>query len=102
MPGSEIEQVAPEVKEPLAPICWVATAILAAFTCFTQAGVMVSLLAGRIGMPAIAPVCLGLALFSGDWLSRQMGLTGRRRLWSLLLALGVLAISLAISAWYFD
>jgi hypothetical protein len=102
MPGSEIEEVGPEAKESLSRICWVATAILAAFTCFTQAGMMLSLLAGHIGVPAIAPVCLGLALLSGNWLSRRMGLAGRMRLWPVLVAVGVLAISLATSAWYFD
>ncbi len=91
-----------EEMRPLAAISWIATAILAAFMCFTQLGMMLSLLAGRFGIAAAAPVALVLALLLGDRLARRVGLTGRARLWPAGLALGVLAGSLAISAWYFD
>ena len=87
---------------PLAAIAWIATAILAGFMCFTQLGMMLSLLAGRFGIAAVAPVGLVLALLLGDRLARQVGLAGRARLWPAGLALGVLVGSLAFAAWYFD
>jgi hypothetical protein len=89
-------------NQTLATICWTTTLILAAFLCFTQLGMMLSLLAGRIGTGLVAPASLALALFLGDRLASRTGLTGRTRLWPAGLALGVLALSLAVSAWYLD
>lgn len=91
-----------EEKSPLAPICWITTAILAAFLCFIQLGMMLSLLAGRIGIAWIAPLSLALALLLGDRLARQRGLSGTARLWPLASSLASLVASLALSAWYFD
>ena len=70
--------------------------------CFAQLGVMLSLLIGRWGIAGVAPVALILALLLGDCLGRRMGLTGRQRIWPLILALGVMTLALAMSIFYFD
>ena len=92
----------PDKSPTLSLRCWIATAILAGFLCFTQAGVMASLLAGRAGFAAVAPVALLGALLLGDRLARRAGLAGRERWWPGVVALLVLAGALAMSAWYFD
>lgn len=93
---------APDASARLAAICWTTTAILAAFLGCTQLGMMLALLAGRIGVTAVAPLALALALFAGDRLAVAAGLTGRARVWPPALALAILAGALAIAAWYFD
>lgn len=65
-------RLAPPVRSPatlhghtrLAAVCWTATAILAAFLCLTQIGMMLVLLAGRVGTAAVAPAALVLALLA--------------------------------------
>lgn len=89
-------------EDSLAAIAWLTAAILAGFMCLAQLGVMLSLLADRWGMPAVAPVALALALLLGELLGRQMKLSGRQRLWPPVLALGVMAAALAMAAFYFD
>ena len=91
-----------EKDQSLAAIGWITAAILSGFMCFAQLGVMLSLLVGRWGMAGVAPVALVLALILGEHLGRRMGLTGRRRIWPPGLALGVMALALAMSAFYFD
>ncbi len=91
-----------EKNQPLAAICWTTTAILAGFMCFTQAGMMFCMLMGRVGITWAAPVGLGLALVAGDRVGRRMGLTLRQRIWPTVLALGVVGLGLAFSAFYFD
>jgi len=85
-----------------AAVAWLTTAILAGFLCFAQLGLMLSLLLGRWGLAGVAPVALLLALLLGDRLGRPMGLTPRQRIWPPGLALGVLALALALSVFYFD
>jgi hypothetical protein len=91
-----------EARERLAESCWVITAIVAAFLCFTQAGVMLSLFAGRIGMAAVAPLSVIFALFLGDRLAQNAELAGSERLRCAGVALGLIAATIAVSAWYFD
>ena len=91
-----------EKNPPLAAICWTTTAILAGFLCFTQAGMMLCMLMGRAGIAWAAPVGLALALIMGDRAGRRMGLARRQRIWPPVLALGVLGLGLAFSAYYFD
>ena len=91
-----------EKHQSLTAICWITTAILAGFMCFTQLGMMLSLLLGRSGIAGVAPTALALALLVGDHLGRRMGLAGRRRLWPPGLALGVMVMAVAVSAYYFD
>ncbi|HVU36442.1 MAG TPA: hypothetical protein VHE61_23590 [Opitutaceae bacterium] len=86
----------------LAVTCWAATAILASFLCLTQLGAMLSLLAGRVGFTAVAPVGLVLAFLLGDRLAVRAGLSGRSRWWPAGIALGVFAAAVTVSAWYFD
>jgi hypothetical protein len=91
-----------EKNQPLATICWTTTAILAGFICFTQAGMMLSMLMGRVGIAWASPVGLTLALIAGDRVGRRMGLTSRQRIGPPVLALGVVGLGLAFSAFYFD
>jgi hypothetical protein len=88
--------------QPLASICWLTTAILAGFMCFTQAGMMVSMLMGRVGIAWAAPVGLALALLAGHLMGQRMALAGRERIWPAVWALGVVGLGLAFSAFYFD
>jgi hypothetical protein len=76
--------------------------VLAAFLCFTQLGVMLSLFAGRAGLAGTAPAGLAMALLLGDWMARRMGFAGQVRLWPCGLAVGLVTVSIAVSAWYFD
>ena len=87
---------------PLSSLCWVTTAILAAFVCFAQAGMMLSVIFGHVALPWIAPTALLGALFLGDRLGTQSGLRGAQRGWAPGFALGSLAVSLVFSGWYFD
>ena len=92
----------PGKNQPLATLCWITTAILAASLCFTQLGMMLSLMLGRVGIAWVAPAALAVALIVGDRLGRRAGLAPQKRLWASGLALGVMGFSLAFSAWYFD
>ena len=91
-----------EKDQSLAGVCWITAAILAGFMCFAQLGIMLSLLIGRWGIAGVAPVALVLALLLGGLLGQHMRIGGRWRIWPLGLALGVMALALAISAFYFD
>ena len=91
-----------DTKQHLAAVCWITTLTLLAFLCFTQLGVMLSLLMGHVGMAWVAPMALVLALVLGDRLGCRIKLPASERLWPPALALGTLAVSLAVSAWYFD
>lgn len=92
----------PNENQAGAAVCWIITAILAGFLCLTQAGMMLSLLLGRIGVAWVAPLALVLALLGGGWLGGQAGLDRRGRWWAAALALVALGLSLAFSTWYFD
>ncbi len=91
-----------EKNQPLAAICWTTTAILAAFLCFTQAGMMLSMLMGRVAIACVAPLGMALALGAGDLAGRKMRLSPHQRIWPPLLTLIVLSLGLAFSAFYFD
>src|SRR5450432_179782 len=91
-----------EKNQSLAAVGWITAAILAGFMCFAQLGMMLSLFIGRWGIASVVPVALILALLLGDLLGQQMGIAGRRRIWPPGLALGVMALALAMSAFYFD
>lgn len=91
-----------EKNQSLAAICWVTTAILAGFMCFTQAGMMLCMLVGRVGIGVAAPVALFLSIVAGHFLGQQMGLTRRQQIWPPVLALCVMGFGLAFSAFYFD
>ena len=49
----------------------ITTAILAGFMCFTQLGIMLSLLLGRGGIAGVAPAALALAVIVGDHLAAR-------------------------------
>jgi len=91
-----------EKNQTPAAVCWITAAILAGFMCFAQLGMMLSLLIGRWGIAGVAPMALILALLLGELLGRHMGIAGRGRIWPPGLALGVMALALAMSAFYFD
>ena len=75
---------------------------MAAFLCFGQLGAMVSLMAGRAGFASVAPAALLAALAVGYWLAVREGLTKETRWQPLALVLGLLALALALSAFYYD
>jgi hypothetical protein len=101
-PVSPTAIILTDKNQSLAATCWVTTAILAGFMCFTQVGMMLSLMLGRIGLAGVAPAALVAALLVGDRLAVQSGLAGRERWRPQVLTLGTLAVALAFSAWYFD
>ncbi|HTY86944.1 MAG TPA: hypothetical protein VMB80_05715 [Candidatus Acidoferrum sp.] len=101
-PADAARPCSPANAPVLAAVCWSTTAVLAAFLCFTQLGMMLSLMAGRVGISAAAPAALVLALLAGDILAWRSGLSPRQRLWPAGLALGAIAFALAVAAWYFD
>lgn len=82
--------------------CWLTAGILAGFLSLTQLGMMLSLLAGRLGMAWVAPAALVLSLIGGDQAGRRMGLPGRWRLCVWGLAFGIMALAVGISAYCYD
>lgn len=96
------EKDASEENPPLASICWVIAACLAAFLCFLQLGAMVSLLAGRAGFPLVAPIALFAALLSAHWLAKREGLRGGLRWRPATLFLILLAAALLLSWFFYD
>jgi hypothetical protein len=91
-----------ERNEPLASVCWVTSATIAAFLCLLQLGAMVSLLMARAGFAAVAPTALTAALLLAYWLARREGLSGRMCGYPVGLTLILLASSLLFSAFYYD
>jgi hypothetical protein len=89
-------------NQSLAAVCWITAVILGGFMCLAQLGIMLSLLIGRFGIASVAPLALVLALLLGGLLGQHIGITDQRRFWPSGLALGVIALALAISAFYFD
>ena len=89
-----------QTDQPLSTLCWTTTAILGIFLCLLQLGTMLSLLAARTGFRLVAPIALIASLLAGLWLSRR---EQQPRPWQpLALALVIVAVSLAISAFYYD
>lgn len=92
----------PEANAPLANLCWVTSASLAALLCFLQLGAMASLLAGRVGFAAVAPIALAATLCFACWLARRAGSRGSMRWYPAGLLLVLLVASLLLSAFFFD
>ena len=86
----------------LASLCWVTAAILLAFPCFAQLGVLVSFCAGRPVSAFVAPVALVAALAVGDLLARREGLCAWRRGTPPALALATLTAAALFAASLFD
>ncbi len=86
----------------LASVCWVTSTAVVAFLCLLQLGAMASLLAQRAGFALVAPVALVAALSIGYWLARREGLLNWMGLWPVSLTLILLALSLALSAFFYD
>jgi len=83
-------------------ICWVTSSSVAAFLCFLQLGAMASLLAGRAGFSFVAPIALTAALLSAYCLARREELPSRMRWYPAALTLVLLALSLLLSAFFYD
>ena len=91
-----------ERDKSLAAVCWATTAILGCFVCLLQLGVMASLMADRIGFRLVAPFALVGALLVGVWLIRREQVSQRLRWLPLALAVTLVGLSLAVSAFYYD
>jgi 4-amino-4-deoxy-L-arabinose transferase-like glycosyltransferase len=83
-------------------MCWITVLVLAAFICVTQATAMLSMLVGRLGMAAAAPVSLVIALSVGIACARSAGGRGWRQGGPALLAMAIILAGTAFSAFYFD
>lgn len=81
---------------------WVVAGTLGCLLCFLQIGAMLSLLAQRLGFRWVAPLAFVAALLVCYGLARREGLSSFARWLPLVLVLGTVAGSLAISAFYFD
>ncbi len=86
----------------LASLCWVTSATIAAFLCALQLGAMTSLVAGRAGFALIAPTALTVTLSGTYWLAQREGLQGNARWYPAALTLILLAVSLLLSAFFYD
>lgn len=86
----------------LSAVCWTTIAILGCFLCFLQLGAMISVMADHTGFPLVAPFALLAALLTGVWLARKEQLPQSLRWVPLALSLAVIALSLAVSAFYYD
>jgi len=82
--------------------CWITVLVLGAFICLTQAAVMLSMLIGSAGMVAAAPLSLAIALVVGIGYGRSTGVRGWRQAAPALLALTIVLVGIAISAFYYD
>jgi hypothetical protein len=91
-----------EKDKSLAVVCWATTAILGCFLCFLQLGAMISLMAARTGFRLVAPFALVAALLAGIWLTHKERLSQRLRWVPIALAVGLVALSMALSAFYYD
>lgn len=83
-------------------VCWITSASIAAFLCLLQLGAMASLLAGRIAFALVAPLALAITLLAATWLSRREGLPPGISLYPAVLTLVLLAVSLLLSAFFYD
>jgi hypothetical protein len=94
--------LAPDNNKSVAAVAWTTTAILGCFLCFLQFGMMLSLLAGRTGLRLVAPLALFAALIAGLWLAHKDRLSQRLQWAPLVLAVAIVTLSLAVSAFYYD
>jgi len=76
--------------------------MLGCFLCFLHLGAMISLMANRTGFRLIAPLALLAALLAGVWLTHKERLSQGLRWLPLALTIGLIALSVALSAFYFD
>ena len=92
----------PEKNLSLASVCWVTSASVAGFISLLQLGAMASLMAHRAGFAGVAPTAGTAALLGGYWLARREGLRARRALYPAVVSLVMLALSLALAAFFYD
>ncbi|HVX86997.1 MAG TPA: hypothetical protein VH253_19590 [Phycisphaerae bacterium] len=102
VPSTPAHTPHPPDNTPLSKTCWIIVLTLAAFICLTQAAVMLSMLLGRLAMPAAAPLALALSLLIGIAAARAAGRRRWRQALPALLALAILLAATAFSAFYFD
>ncbi len=76
--------------------------MLLGFLCLTHLGVMLSFLTDHAILPYVAPAALLLSLFIGHWLGKREGLSGRTRLWPLVLTFVLTVLAVAVSAAFYD
>src|ERR1700761_9181052 len=86
----------------LAAQCWSTTAILGCFLCLLQLGAMLSVMIGHLGFPIVTPAAFIFALIVGAWLEPKAPGKPSRRWLPCLLALAIVGISVAVSAFYYD
>ncbi len=92
----------PNENQLLSRFAWRMTATIALLLCFVQIGIMASMMGHRVGFAAVFPIAVVLSLLCGYFLQRKEDSTGWRRWMAALLFLFLLAVSLALSACFFD
>jgi 4-amino-4-deoxy-L-arabinose transferase-like glycosyltransferase len=93
---------ADDANQPLSSTAWTLAATIGMLLCFVQAGVMASLLAGRVGFAAVFPGAIGVSILAGYVLLRRAPVARRGQWMAAALFLLLLGASLALSAFFFD
>ena len=83
-------------------VCWIVAAILGLLICLLQAGAMASLLANQAGFRCLAPLGTMAALAAGFCLAGREGFTGSARFRPLVWGLVIMALAVALAAFYYD
>ena len=91
-----------EDNERLVKLCWLVAAIIAFLLCYVQLGVMISLMASRTGVAQVPIVALAAALLSGYMVARQSGYARSTFWWVAGIMLCMVALALALSAFFYD
>lgn len=85
----------------LGSFCWVTAGAIAVFLCLLQMGAMISGLTGH-GLFLVAPTALAVTMVLAWWLGRREGLAGRWLWGPVWLIPALVAVTVAISAYYYD
>lgn len=83
-------------------LAWALAAMIAALLCVAQLGAMASLIAGRVGFAWVFPVSVAMAAAAGVLLLRRAGCGATHTSIVCGLFLAAVAVSMALSAFFFD
>lgn len=88
-------------NEELSNVAWTMAATIALLLCFVQLGVMLSLMAGRLGFASVFPSAVLISAVTGYLLLRNRGVANSEK-WMPVTLFFLLGASLALSAFFFD